>query len=180
MKEQTASATMVELADCRKQLAEAKAELTEVVGLIQRLQPRGSPPPGGTQELVRWIVQTRGQELEDNAKAYSLSVNTLIEVQEQLKQAKAENARLTTALARIEATMNGHCGDHERTCECNYCLLDREFGHSTALTDLLAPVVELLESYEANEHLQPEPRQYLIEKIHKQLTRLRAVMERKI
>lgn len=33
-----------------------KGQLTRVIGSIQRLQPKGSPPPGGPEILAEWIV----------------------------------------------------------------------------------------------------------------------------
>lgn len=39
------------------------AELTRIVGEVQRLQPAGSPPPGDALILVRWIVIEAAKEL---------------------------------------------------------------------------------------------------------------------
>ena len=43
----------------------ARAEVEQIVGLLQRgLQPAGSPPPGGPEQLVRWIVHEARAEVE--------------------------------------------------------------------------------------------------------------------
>ena len=46
-----------------KRIEDLEQRLTSVVGLIQRLQPPGSPPPGDEETLVRWIVGDVWQRL---------------------------------------------------------------------------------------------------------------------
>jgi hypothetical protein len=42
----------------RAEVERLRAEKTEIIGIVQRWQPAGSPPPGSPQMLVRWICQT--------------------------------------------------------------------------------------------------------------------------
>lgn len=43
------------IVDPLKRIQELEADLAAVVGEFQRLQPGGSPPPGGPVVLARWI-----------------------------------------------------------------------------------------------------------------------------
>lgn len=46
----------------KDEIRKRDAELTTVVGIIQRLQPAGSPCPGGPEALARWIVDEAQRE----------------------------------------------------------------------------------------------------------------------
>lgn len=50
------------------------SELTDIIGIVQRWQPAGSPPPGTPQMLVHWILQSLGERAEKaEAKAIRLT-----------------------------------------------------------------------------------------------------------
>jgi hypothetical protein len=51
-------------ADSRQRECVLEHELTAVIGEIQHLQPPGSPPPGGSIDLVRWIVREAHQAVD--------------------------------------------------------------------------------------------------------------------
>ena len=103
------------------------------------------------------------------------------QLEAELAEAKAENARLAAALVHVAEYWNGAHTEEAMRDACEHIPMaanEALMENNTALRDLLGPVVELLTMLEQREHSR-DGASHLWKLIDIQLTRLRALVGRK-
>ena len=106
----------------------------------------------------------------------------LAEAKRGIERLKADNARLAAALVHVAEYWNGSHSDEAMRDACEHIPMaanEALLGRSTALRDLLGPVVGLLAMLEQREHSR-DGASHMWKLIDIQLTRLAPYTERKI
>ena len=81
----------------RAEVERLRTEKTEIIGIVQRWQPVGSPPPVSAQMLVRWICQT----LENRAEKAEAALREILHAEQW-----ADVVSIIDAALRAETTLD--------------------------------------------------------------------------
>lgn len=159
------------------EIKQLKHDLQVVVGLLQRrLQPGGSPPPGGVIELAEWITAAARDEIERLKSDLDSPCTNCLGSNDVIVEKSAAILRLTTALREAWGALktwvdacptcggkgyvetysdDGPQGEPRPQCDHSNLLWDRYAFFLVDDSTVQTAPQPLQEKYEAHENQQP-------------------------